>query len=58
MDSGYLGLLVVGLLIVLVVGLISPGKSFRCKKCDFRTSDPLRAAGHVALENRHTADEC
>jgi len=57
MDSGLIGLFVVGLFVAFAVSLLSSSTSFRCKKCGFTTGDHLRAAGHVALENTHKCEE-
>lgn len=47
------------LAVVFAIALLcaSPSKTLKCKKCGFITDDPLRAAGHVAVENAHKCEE-
>lgn len=49
-------LVLAGLLIWAMFDSIS-STTFKCRKCGFTTDDPLRAAGHVATENKHACDE-
>jgi hypothetical protein len=57
MDNGILGLIIVASIVCVIVYAIYPSTTFKCRKCGFTTSDPLRAAGHVATENKHACDE-
>ena len=50
-------LVVVVLIIFALVFSTGSGKTLKCEKCGFCTDDPLRAAGHVATENKHACKE-
>lgn len=52
-----IGLIVVVAVIALIVSAIYPSTTYKCRKCGFTTGDHLRAAGHVATENKHACDE-
>lgn len=56
-NNQLIGLLVVVGLFILLFSFIGKGKTYKCRKCGFTTTDDLRAAGHVATENKHACDE-
>ena len=50
---------IIFVVVIFAIALLftSPSKTLKCKKCGFITDDPLRAAGHIALENAHKCEE-
>lgn len=56
-NNQFIGLLVVVGVVVLLFSFIGKGKTYKCRKCGFTTTDDLRAAGHVATENAHKCEE-
>jgi hypothetical protein len=50
-------IILLAVFLVIALMFLPSGKTFKCKKCNFVTDDPLRAAGHVAIENAHKCEE-